>query len=128
MKEYVGYIIDKSIGNKKVIKELPITNRKKIWLGLITILEIKVSEKEFDNLIVILQENMTTQIGFFKQEFYIHFYCGNELIVVFRQRVFHITSDKETWGDAISYGKNIGIIEKQLDFLSPEENQKRYFS
>ena len=50
------------------------------------------------------------------------------MIVVFRQKVFHITSDKRTWGEAISYGKDIGIIEKQLDFLSPEENQKRYFS
>lgn len=73
MKEYVGYIIDKSIRNKKVIRKLPITNRKKIWLGLITILEIKVSEKELNDLIMTLQENLTTQIGFLKQEFYFTF-------------------------------------------------------
>ena len=71
---------------------------------------------------------MVTHIAFVKQEFYVHFYCENELIVVFKEKVFHITTDKITWTEAIAYGRSLGIREKQLDFLSPEENKRRYFN
>ena len=71
---------------------------------------------------------MADHIGLIKQEFYFHFYCGDELTVVYKNKVFHAAIDKLTWGEAYEYGKTLGIKEKQLDFLSPVESQKRYFS
>lgn len=71
---------------------------------------------------------MVDHIGLLRQEFYLHFYCGNELIVVYRNKVFLATSDKSTWEEAQSYGRGLGIVSKQLDFLTPEENYSRYFS
>lgn len=54
---------------------------------------------------------------FKRQEFYAHFYRNDELIIVFRDRVFRITPDKATWGEAREHGRQLGIIEKQLDFI-----------
>lgn len=127
-KIYKGYIIDKSQKNRTIFDTLRITNQKTIWLGLITIYEIEVSEKELDTVINQLQRNMVNRIGLKKQEFYFHFYCGNELIVVYRTKKFFATSDKSTWTEAQNYGRNLGIANKQLDFLTPEQNRHRYFS
>lgn len=120
-KIYTGYIINKSQRDKKIFKNMVITNQKTIWLGLIIIYEVQVDADYIDLMIKKLQSNMVTHIGLIKQEFYIHFYCGEELIVVYRDKVFHITADKATWTEAVEYGRNLGIVEKQLDFLTPEE-------
>lgn len=127
-KIYKGYIIDKSQKNKNIFNTLEISNKKTIWCGLITIYEIVVKESELIELISRLQNNMVDHIGLLRQEFYLHFYCGNELIVVYRNKVFFATSDKSTWEEAQSYGRGLGIVSKQLDFLTPEENYSRYFS
>lgn len=126
-KIYKGYIIDKSQKSRKIFDTLRITNQKTIWLGLITIYEIEVTETELDTVINQLQKNMVNRIGLKKQEFYLHFYCGNELIVVYRTKKFLATSDKSTWIEAQKYGRSLGIASKQLDFLTPEQNRQRYF-
>lgn len=95
---------------------------------MITILEIEVQEDELDTVIKQLQKNMADHVGLKKQEFYLHFYSGNELIVVFRTKNFIATSDKTTWIEAQAFGRSLGIVDKQLDFLTPEENYKRYFA
>ena len=124
-KIYTGYIIDKSQRDKKIFKNMVITNRKTTWLGLVIIYEVQVDADYIDLMIKKLQDNMVTHIGFIKQEFYIHFYCGEELIVVYRDKVFHITADKTTWTEAVEHGRKLGIIEKQLDFLTPEEMKNK---
>jgi len=52
-----------------------------------------------------------------RQEYYAHFYRGNELLIVFKERVFAASTDKTTWSDAIEYGKQLKIRDKQLDFV-----------
>lgn len=127
-KNYIGYIIDKSQKDKKIFEKLKITNQKTIWLGLITIYEVEVREKELDKVIKQLQRNMSDHIGLKKQEFYLHFYNHDELIVVYRFKKFTATSDKFTWQEAQNYGRSLGIADKQLDFLTPEDAYRRYFS
>lgn len=127
-KNYMGYIIDKSQKDKKIFEKLKITNQKTIWLGLITIYEVEVREKELDKVIKQLQRNMSDHIGLKRQEFYLHFYNHDELIVVYRFKKFTATSDKSTWQEAQNYGRSLGIADKQLDFLTPEDAYRRYFS
>lgn len=127
-KNYLGYMIDKSQKDKDIFNNLNVTNSKGIWFGLITIYEVQISLYNIVDVIENIQKNMVTHIGAIKQEFYAHFYSGDELIVVFRKKVFHITADKSTWKEAKAYGKSIGIREKQLNFLTPSENKRRYFS
>jgi hypothetical protein len=130
-KEYLGYIIDRSQLDKNIFNNLTVTNKKSFLLGLITIYEVKILADDINNIINKIQKNMVKPIGFIRKiykEYYTHFYSGNELIVVFKDKTFHITSDKSTWIEAQAYGKSIGINEKQLDFLTPEKNRKCYFS
>ena len=126
-KIYKGYIIDKSQKDKSIFKTLNITNHKTIWLGLIKIYEVEVKGREIGVVVPCLQKNMTSRIGFVKQEFYLHFYCEDELLIVYRSKIFSATSDPSTWIEAHNYGKSLGIISKQLDYLTPEENYQRYF-
>ncbi|MDC7220998.1 MAG: hypothetical protein PQJ59_13770 [Spirochaetales bacterium] len=50
---------------------------------------------------------------------YGHFWKENEIIAIFEGAVFTLNkNDKETWKDAIEYGKSQGILETQLDFLT----------
>lgn len=50
------------------------------------------------------------------------------LIKAKKAEKFLATSDKSTWIKAQDYGKSLGIVSKQLDFLTPEQNRQRYFS
>ena len=59
---------------------------------------------------------MSDRIFLKKQEFYLHFYRNNELIIVFRDKIFSVAPDKSTWADAIAHGRKLKIAEKQLDF------------
>jgi len=70
-----------------------------------------------DKSIKDLQDNMSDKVLFKKQEFYFHFYRDNELIIVYKDKIFKISPDKSTWIDAITYGKRLNISEKQLDFI-----------
>jgi|SRR3989338_9108457 len=53
-----------------------------------------------------------------KPEWYAHFGCGDEMIVLFRDKMFaQKTNDKNTWQPAIEHGLSLGIPKSQLDFL-----------
>lgn len=55
-KVYIGYIIDKSQKDKTIFNNLTVTNKKSIWLGLITIYEIQVNEEKINTVINCLQK------------------------------------------------------------------------
>ena len=59
-------------------------------------------------------------------EFYFHFYRGDELIIVFRNKIFRVTTNPSSWKDAIEYGKNLKIPIKQLDFIPYKVEDERY--
>ncbi|MEK7505529.1 MAG: hypothetical protein AAB597_01355 [Patescibacteria group bacterium] len=53
-----------------------------------------------------------------KSGWYSHFWKENQVVVVFRGRVFEFKlDDKNTWAPAIEYGISQGIPREQLDFL-----------
>jgi hypothetical protein len=49
---------------------------------------------------------------------YIHLWelGKNTITVVFKDKVFTVTRSKDTWREAVLYGKSLGIPEEQLDF------------
>lgn len=52
------------------------------------------------------------------EKWYAHFWSGDEMIVVFRDKTFtQKIGDIDTWEPAIQYGISIGIPKEQLDFL-----------
>ena len=73
-----------------------------------------------------IQRNMKRRLLFVAKEFYCHFYRNDELIIVFRERVFRTSTQKTTWTEAIDYGKSIGIPAGQLDFIPNKMSDETY--
>jgi hypothetical protein len=115
--EYHGIVINLSQKDQSIFKSFNIIGKKKVIFNLLVINKISVHSNDIEKSIKILQENMRYQYWPFIKGFYFHFYQNNELIVVFKDKVFHIITNPETWKDAIEYGINKGIPKTQLDFF-----------
>jgi hypothetical protein len=114
---YHGIIINISQKDRSVFRQLKVIGKKKIFFGLITLYKIEVDESNFNETMLSVQKNMTNGFLFIKQEFYIHFYRSNELVIVFRDKIFRVTTDKNSWGEALEYGLKLNIKHGQLDFI-----------
>ena len=115
--EYHGIIVNLSQKDKSIVKNLNVIGRKRVLFGLITLYKISVNENAIDKVIIEVQKNMNDRILFKKQEFYAHFYRNNELIIVFRDKIFKVTPDPTTWGEAVRHGRLLNIADGQLDFI-----------
>jgi len=83
--------------------------------------EIPVIEAE--QAIINIQDHMK------EGTWYAHGYRDNELIVIFKDKVFRVTIDPKTWEEVIIYGGSLGIPRKQLDFLPRKvEQEQDYFN
>lgn len=107
MEEYHGIIVDASQRDRSIFNKLKILGKKKDedWV----LYKIEVKSRDIKKIIKELQENMI-------DGFYFHFYKDDELIVVFKKKIFKIKTDKSTWNEVIKYGKSLGIPEEELDF------------
>lgn len=108
MKSYQGTIIENSLLNKSVLKDLNIlkTYQMEDWL----LHDVLVNEEQVEKLGKFLRDG----------PWYMHFWEDNrdDIVVVFKDKNFRIKhSNRETWREAIEHGKTIGIPEEQLDFL-----------
>jgi hypothetical protein len=106
--EYHGIIVDKSLKNKELIKKLNIIGSRKSSNGWI-LLKISFPERDLNKMIKIIQENLVSK------DWYAHFYRNDELIVIFKDKVFNVTPDKSTWKPVIEHGLSLGIPIEQLD-------------
>ena len=106
---YHGIIIDKSLGNTELIKKLNVIGSRRSSTGL-AFLKISFPAEELENMIKLIQENLVV-----KENFYAHFYRDDELIVIFKDRIFRITPEKSSWKPVIDYGLSLKIPTKQLD-------------
>ncbi len=110
MNKWKGCIVEESlIDNRKLndieVVKVRITNEEepeKRW----HIYNSLLTEKEIDNL----HSNL-------KQGWYMHFWKGNEMIVLFKGKKFVLDFDnRKTWKPAIDYGLSIKIPREQLAF------------
>jgi hypothetical protein len=114
--EYHGIIINRSQRDKAIFKTIEIIGERKSLWGLLALYKIRVLPENIDGIIKAFQSNMADKLFFKKQEFYFHFYRNNELIVVFRDKIFRVSPDKSTWGEVIAHGHQLKIADTQLDF------------
>ena len=116
-KEFHGIIINISQKNRSIFETVNILGKRKYLFGLLTLYKVKVSPDKISDAIKAFQRNMSDRVVFKKQEFYLHFYRDNELIIVFRDKIFNVLPDKSTWAEAIAHGRQLKITDKQLDFV-----------
>lgn len=102
-----GTIIENSLENKNILKDLCITNT---WNEEDCILhDVVVNESE----ILLIQKALATG------PWYVHFWEGDTIVVIYKNKIFRLKKeDKRTWAEAITYGKDLGIPENELNFLT----------
>lgn len=115
MANYKGTIVEESLLDNRLlnnfkINNLRISNAEKPedrW----HLYEVEATSEQIDELAIQLKPS----------GWYTHFWQGDDVIVVFPNKMFEIKySDQSTWQDAIAYGENIGIPTEQLDFKIDE--------
>jgi hypothetical protein len=76
-----------------------------------TLYGIIVEDSKIDAVIKDIQNNMKS-----KEPYYQHFYNDEQMIVVFKDRIFTVTPQISTWKEIIEYGKTLNIPQDQLTF------------
>ena len=121
--EYHGNVLETSFTNPGFINEFQVFARRKSPTNPWTMHGVAVPEGEIEKVITRVQENLIPG-----GPYYAHFYRDDDLIVVFKERVFRVQPDKSTWTETIEYGRNIGIPGEQLDFAPARfEDEKEYY-
>lgn len=109
MTKYIGTIVEQSLENKEVLKELSVlrTYTDEDW----TLYQIECDETVFSKLQQSLNDG----------PWYIHLWNQTDLIAIFKDKIFKLNKiDKDSWRDAIIHGIEKGIPEEQMDFLMVE--------
>ena len=109
--EYHGIIVRDGIRDQTIFDRMTVLGTKtgQNW----TLLKVGIEAKSISQVIREIQPNLLTENGV---PYYAHFYNDEELIVVFPEKVFHVSPDKNSWRDAISYGESLGVPRAELDF------------
>lgn len=105
--QYKGIIIEESLENRDFLKEVQTVKSTVSEDGGWHMHTVLVFPEYLERLAQNLKDGT----------WYAHFWHGRDVIVVFKGKTFQFNfDDKETWEDALEYGRALGISEEQLDF------------
>ncbi len=108
---YKGAIVEESLEDSRILNilkkiDMEITKDSKAsdrW----HMYTVEISKKDIEKIAKEIKPKL----------WYAHFWKENELIVVFRRKIFILNRyDQKSWKEAIEYGLKRGIPKKQLDF------------
>lgn len=134
MSYYHAEVVNLSLKNVDIINNYKtIDIKKRVW-GFVKIYTLLIPSEKIDEAVNYFQSSMSTRL---KKEWYITFHNENEVIVVFRSKIFKLSpkgilpvhgklidissaEQKNEWNEMINYAKSLGIPDSQCDFL-PEE-------
>ena len=137
---YHAEIINLSQNDTSIFKSFNVIDVRKRFLGIVKIYKITISKNDIQEAINIVQSNMSRKI---KKEWYATFHNSEKAIVVFRKKLFKLSTtginpvyqhkldttnsvDKKHWDEMISYAKSLNIPDNQLDFLPPDFRTEKY--
>ena len=120
MKQYFGIVIEQSLADRSWLDGVRIEARRRpiSWDFLL----VSVDEDDLTEHLSSLQRAMRDD-----QPWYAHYFCDDELIVVFKHTALPITCDAETWAPAMDYGLSVGVPREQLDFKPRTTEDARAF-
>jgi hypothetical protein len=110
MSEYHGILLDLEFKNKNFIKQFEVIGQKKSETNPWFMIKVKVPEEKIEEVVKKCQENLSED-----EPYYCHFYRDDEVIVVFKNKIFRVTPEKITWKPVIEYGLSLNIPIEQLD-------------
>lgn len=122
--EYHGNLLDTEFKDPSFLNRFRIFAKRKSERNPWTMYGVIVPSERIEDVIKETQENLLTNAPY-----YAHFYKDGELIIVYKERVFRVTSDRLSWGEAIEYGRSLRIPDDQLVFAPNRfEDEKKYYS
>ena len=101
MDAYHGIVINLSQKDPSIWNSLDVIGEKAVIPGILALNKICVQPDDAGRAIQSLQENMRDSCWPFAKGFYFHLYRNDELIIVFKSRIFRVTTDAATWTEAI---------------------------
>lgn len=104
-----GMIVEESLADPSVINHLSIKGVQITDPGRWHVYTVELTDHQIGGCQNWLKEG----------PWYMHFWRGDEIIVVFKERIFRFSRhDKSTWTEAIAHGLKLAIPKEQLDFLT----------
>ena len=104
-----GILLDLAFVSQGYPKSFPLFAQK--LLGDWSLYGIKVDRNDCESTVANIQSHMKAD-----QPFYNHLYDDEILIVIFRERIFRVTTHASSWEEVKQYGLTLDIPEHQLDF------------
>jgi hypothetical protein len=118
---YHGVIVDQEFSDSSFCDSFKSFNKKKS--GSWTLYGIEIKDSQLENTILKIQQNMKTN-----EPWYAHLYNDDQLVVIFKDKVFSVKSHISTWQPIAEYGRKLNIPEGQLDFWTNRfQDEKHYF-
>lgn len=117
MENYHGILVDVSQKDKTIFTKIKIIGQKKS--GNWSLYKLEINPQQLEETIKQLQENLL-------EGFYFHLYKDDDLIVIFKNKIFKVKTDKSTWKEIIDYGRLLHIPPEQLDFYPCKIKDEKY--
>lgn len=120
MGDYLGILVEQSLRDPAITQAFRIVSvkRGKFWVFLLH----SVPSDDFERHVKLIQSNMVTD-----GHWYAHYFRDDELVVVYRDAIFHVLTDPASWGPAIEHGLASGIPREQLDFQPRTQSDVEQF-
>ena len=107
--DYLGIVIEDSLQDSTALQRLTVLARR--LYGAWDFVLVRVPVGKLRQQVQALQQNMVTD-----DTWYCHFFRADELLVVFRDATFAVTTDPASWTPAIEHGLVRGVPRDQLYF------------
>ena len=117
---YHGIIIDQEFTDQSFPKSLKSFAKKQD--GSWGIFGIEVENPLLEETIKKIQKAMKSD-----QPWYAHLYNDDELIVIFKDKVFRVKPHISSWSSIMEYGRQLNIPEAQLDFWPNRFQDERHY-
>jgi len=108
---YHGIILDMAFSDTSYPEKLKVFAKRKSSSNDWILYGVEIADDKFDQTIQEIQSNMKSD-----KPYYSHFYNDEEMVVIFKDKLFKVKPHVSTWSPIIEYGKKLGIPAEQLDF------------
>lgn len=111
--EYHGLLVKEGLRRPELLHQLPCLaiQRTDKW----TVYKVGIPAIDLHRALDLIQSALLSE-----PTYYAHIYGGEQMIIIYPDRVFRVTMEPSSWAEAIRYGVERGIPEEELVFRPSE--------
>ena len=106
-----GILLDMEFSDPNFIDRFKLFAKRKSKTNPWTLFGVEVRNSEIENIFIEIQQNLKSD-----KPYYAHFYNDEEIVVIFKEKIFRVSSHASTWTPIVEHGKSLNIPDEQLDF------------